>query len=285
MKGGGGMVKVDVVSVGMDKKINAYVALLQVRQGERTLPIFIGAFEAGAISVAIEQVRSPRPLVHDLLRSMVEGLGGRVERVDILGMEADYYVACVELVTREGRHVRVDARPSDAVALALRSGASIFVADEVLERSGVFLRKEGEAPKSRGVGEEKGERGSGRVGEREKKEASRGVGEESERAKGRVGERESGRKGRSRAGEKVEDERENKETSGRVGEWESGGKTLLPFSHSGCGEGRGERDRLLARLRWLVREEAYEAAAEVRDRIGGGIEAERKIEKKYIDMS
>jgi bifunctional DNase/RNase len=272
MKGGGGMVKVDVVSVGMDKKINAYVALLQVRQGERTLPIFIGAFEAGAISMAIEQIRSPRPLVHDLLRSMVEGLGGKVERVEILGMEADYYVACVELVTREGRHVRVDARPSDAVALALRSGASIFIADEVLERSGVFLRKEGEASKSRGVGEEKGERGSGRKGR------SR-VGEKAEDERG------SGGKGRSRVGEKVEDARENKETSGRVGEWESGGKTLLPFSHSGCGEGRGERDRLLARLRWLVREEAYEAAAEVRDRIGGGTEAERKIEKKYIDMS
>ncbi|OGG44049.1 MAG: hypothetical protein A3F84_27980 [Candidatus Handelsmanbacteria bacterium RIFCSPLOWO2_12_FULL_64_10] len=243
------MVKVDVVSVGMDKKINAYVALLRVGQGERTLPIFIGAFEAGAISMAIEQIRSPRPLVHDLLRSMIEGLGGRVERVEILGMEADYYIACVELVTREGRHVRVDARPSDAVALALRSGVSIFVADEVLERSGVFLQKEGEgeARKSEEVGEERSERGSGRVGEWEDKKAS-----------------------------------------GRVGEWESGRETIPPLPHSpiregGGGEddgGRGETDRLLARLRWLVREEAYEAAAEVRDRIGGGIEAEGKDRAK-----
>jgi len=230
------MVKVDVVSVGVDKKINAYVALLQVRGGERTLPIFIGAFEAGAISVAIEQVRSPMPLVHDLLRTVVERLGGRVERVEILGMEADYYIACVEVVTREGRHVRVDARPSDAVALALRSRASIFIADEVVERSGVFLRKEGETrpllhPEA---------------GEREKKEASGGAGE---RGGGR-------------------------ETLPPFSH--SGGVAMEGFSPSGGGEGRGEVDRLMARLRWLVREEAYEAAAEVRDRIGGGSQGRGK---------
>lgn len=208
------MVKVDVVSVGMDKKVNAYVALLQVRPGERTLPIFIGAFEAGAISMAIEQIRSPRPLVHDLLRSMIEGLGGRVERVEILGMEADYYLACVELVTREGRHVRVDARPSDAVALALRSSAPIFIADEVMAHSGVFLKQEDQAAETAGPGDQ----------------------------------------------------------------------ASLPSLKE---VDRQETDRLNARLRWLVREEAYEAAAEVRDRIGGvaQIEPEEKSHKKHVDMS
>ncbi len=271
------MVKVDVVSVGMDKKINAYVALLQVRQGERTLPVFIGAFEAGAISMAIEQVRSPRPLVHELLRAMIEGLGGRVERVEILGMEADYYIACVELVTREGRHVRVDARPSDAVALALRSSAPIFIADEVVERSGVFLQKEEEAQPL--LHPEAGKRRNGETGERQNRNGEtekRGSGVNPqpllhpEAGKGRSGET---------------GERQN-----RNGETEKRGNGVPPspplrFADSGDVGGRGEMDRLLARLRWLVREEAYEAAAEVRDRIGGGIEAGEKIEKKHVDMS
>lgn len=225
------MVKVDMVSVGMDKKINAYVVLLQAGQEMRALPIFTGAFEAGAISTAIERLRSPRPLVHDLLKTVVEGLAGKVERVEILGMEADYYVACVDLVTHEGKHIRIDARPSDAVALALRSSAPIFIADEVIARSGVFL-KQGDGAQPAETAEAGGEKA--RKGEKGKR------------------------------GPRMADS---------------------PIRRFG-GE-RGETDRLQARLRWLVREEAYEAAAGVRDLIrdAGQVKSEEKNHQKCIDMS
>lgn len=180
----------------MDKKTNAYVVLLQAGQEMRMLPVFAGPFEAGAVSLAIEHVHSPRPLVHDLLKAVIDNLEGRVDRVEILGMEADYYVACIELITPEGRRVRVDARPSDAVALALRSSAPIFIADEVMAHSGVLLKQE--------------------------------------------------------------DSDQAAETA------EPGDQS--PLSETSPEEWKGI-DRLGARLRWLVREEAYEAAAEVRDLI------------------
>ena len=133
------MVKVDMVAVGRDKGVGAFVVLLQGGGERRALPIFTGPFEVGAIALALEHVQPPRPLVHDLLKSVIDGVDAKVHQVEIVGMKQDYYVACVELTLRTGRHIRIDARPSDAIALALKSSAPIFVAEEIMDRSGVLV--------------------------------------------------------------------------------------------------------------------------------------------------
>ncbi|WP_245570387.1 bifunctional nuclease family protein [Microbacterium luticocti] len=105
-------------------------------EGSKLLPIWIGAMEATAIMVAIEGAPTPRPLTHDLLRTMLGTLGATVDRVEVTRIDDGTFYA--EITVRSGDAVhRIDARPSDAVALAARTGAPMFVADEVLAEAGV----------------------------------------------------------------------------------------------------------------------------------------------------
>ena len=89
--------------------------------------------------MALKHFQAPRPLVHDLLKTVIEGSDAKVEQVEIVGMEENYYLASVELTFTSGKHVRVDARPSDAIALALKSDAPIYIANDVMDRSGVIV--------------------------------------------------------------------------------------------------------------------------------------------------
>ena len=91
--------------------------------------------------MALEHFQAPRPLVHDLLKTVIEGSEAKVEQVEIVGMEENYYLASVELTFTSGKHVRVDARPSDAIALALKSDAPIYIANDVMDRSGVTVEQ------------------------------------------------------------------------------------------------------------------------------------------------
>lgn len=100
------------------------------------LPIWIGQLEATSILVAVEQAAVPRPLAHDLMRSMIEALGAEVTRVEITRIDDGTFYAAITLVTA-GRTLTVDARPSDAVALASRTGTGIWVAEAVMDEAGV----------------------------------------------------------------------------------------------------------------------------------------------------
>ena len=102
----------------------------------KMLPIWIGSLEATSIMVALQGTPVPRPLAHDLMRSLLAGAGADVERVEITRIEDGTYYAEITLETALGTRV-IDARPSDAVALASRVGASIWVAEEVLDEAGV----------------------------------------------------------------------------------------------------------------------------------------------------
>jgi len=123
----------DVVGIRVDKVNNNPVVVLREIGGERFLPIWIGASEATAIAYAQEKVPVPRPLTHDLFVATMEALGHRLEEVRIVGLEDGIYFA--ELVFANG--TTVSARPSDAIALALRTDAQIFGAEEVLEHGAV----------------------------------------------------------------------------------------------------------------------------------------------------
>ncbi len=126
------LIEVEVQSLGKDPAKHP-VVLLREKGGERLLPIWIGHSEASAIALHMAQEHLSRPLTHDLLLSAVGELGGRLERVAITHMRHNTYYA--ELVVGiDGETITIDARPSDAIALAIRAGAPVLADDELLDR-------------------------------------------------------------------------------------------------------------------------------------------------------
>jgi bifunctional DNase/RNase len=124
-----------VVGVRVELPNNQPLVLLRERDGSRYLPIWIGAVEASAIAFSQQGVESARPLTHDLLRDVIEGLGSRLEAVHITELRDDIFYA--ELRLAGG--VTVSARPSDAIALALRCDAEILGSEAVLDAVGVEI--------------------------------------------------------------------------------------------------------------------------------------------------
>ncbi len=131
---------VDVVGVRVEMPSNQPIVLLRDQQTERFLPIWIGAVEATAIAFAQQGVEPQRPLTHDLLRDVLSGLGRALTRVDITDLRDGVFFA--ELIFDNG--VSVSSRPSDAIALALRTGSPIFAADHVLDSAAVEMPTEEE---------------------------------------------------------------------------------------------------------------------------------------------
>ncbi|MBL8027203.1 MAG: bifunctional nuclease family protein [Fibrobacteres bacterium] len=128
------MVKVDVSALAIDAATNMPIMLLKEENGDRVLPIWVGFPEASAIAMAQSYVRHEieRPMTHDLMKLILDGLGGTLIKIVIDELEGTTYKAKLFLQTGD-TDCYIDARPSDAVALALRMGAPIFVADAVIE--------------------------------------------------------------------------------------------------------------------------------------------------------
>jgi len=133
------MVQVRVAGVALDAAGQHVILLKPIDEmpGEgKVLPIWIGAQEATAILIAVEGARAPRPLAHDLMKSMLEALDATVQRVEVTRIDDGTFYAEITLTTPTGVKV-IDARPSDAVALASRTGALVWVADDVMAEAGV----------------------------------------------------------------------------------------------------------------------------------------------------
>lgn len=124
------MIEMVVAKLAVDASTRNYVVILQEKDGDRVLPIWIGQSEAESIIIEMHQIPRSRPLTHDLCRSIIGALGAALARVDITRIEARTYYAELQLV-RDGQRITVDARPSDSIAIALRLHAPIF-ADESL---------------------------------------------------------------------------------------------------------------------------------------------------------
>ena len=116
------------------------VVILKQKDVDRYLPIWIGPPEADAIAVRLQEVSVPRPLTHDLLHNAIKDLGGIIDSIVVSSMENDTYYATI-VVRQRDKTVEIDARPSDALALAVRAGVQIFAAPEVMEKCGVRLDK------------------------------------------------------------------------------------------------------------------------------------------------
>ena len=125
------MIEMRVARLGVDSAANTYVLVLRELQGPRVLPIWIGQPEAEAIVMELQSVARERPMTHDLVKQIVLGLGATVRRVVISRVERGTYFAELQL-QRDDALVSVDARPSDSIAIALRTGAAIFAAEDLL---------------------------------------------------------------------------------------------------------------------------------------------------------
>jgi bifunctional DNase/RNase len=137
------MIEVKVDGLLLDNANNSPVVLLRELDGDRVLPIYIGPFEASAIAHSLEGTDFPRPMTLDLMRLAIEGLGGKVKRVNVSRIEGDTFLAEVIIESGNGI-VSLDARPSDSVGLALRTGATIYVAAEVMDKASRHVTAEEE---------------------------------------------------------------------------------------------------------------------------------------------
>lgn len=158
-------VKMDILGLSTSPSSGgAYALILSETEGNRRLPIIIGTFEAQAIALELESIKPPRPMTHDLLKSIVENFSSKVEKVVINDLNEGTFFAQIHCTGAENDEFHIDARPSDAIALAIRFGASIFVNTAVLDEAGIETDTTSAESTSKGTRKsKKGEQEAGRT--------------------------------------------------------------------------------------------------------------------------
>lgn len=132
------MIETVVESIRVSLVTQHRVVILKEVDGERHLPIWIGSYEAEAIAMELQGVTASRPLPYDLMRGIIDDLGGVVERISVTDLSDDVFFARI-ILRQNGREIEVDSRPSDAIALAVRAHVPIMVDESVMEKAGVVL--------------------------------------------------------------------------------------------------------------------------------------------------
>ena len=127
-------IEMTIKGLMVDPITNMPIVILRDEGGDNVLPIWVGIFEANAIALQIENVTTPRPMTHDLLRNLISDLNGSVEKIVVCDLKENTFYALIH-VRVHGESVAVDARPSDAIALALRVSAPIYVEDTVVRNA------------------------------------------------------------------------------------------------------------------------------------------------------
>ena len=118
----------------MDPITNSPIVILKEVDGDKTLPIWIGLMEATAIASKMEKIDFDRPMTHDLLKNILDMVDAKVERIEVCDLKNNVYYALIH-ITHNGKNIKIDARPSDALALSLRVDAPVFVSEEVINKS------------------------------------------------------------------------------------------------------------------------------------------------------
>ena len=135
-------IEMTIKGLMIDPITNMPIVILKDKEGERVLPIWVGVFEANAIALQIENISTPRPMTHDLIRNILSEIEADVQRIVVYELRENTFYAMIYL-DREGETMAIDARPSDAIALALRTKSPIFVEDDVVESAkGLDLTKD-----------------------------------------------------------------------------------------------------------------------------------------------
>ena len=130
-------IEMSIKGLMVDPLTNMPIVILRDQDGQRVLPIWVGIFEANAIALQIENIPTPRPMTHDLLRNIIQDLRATVEKIVVCDLQENTFYALIYL-TVNGDTVAIDARPSDAIALALRTRAPIFVEETVIDNAKTF---------------------------------------------------------------------------------------------------------------------------------------------------
>ena len=137
------MIEMSLVGVRVELPTNQPIVLLREREGERFLPIWIGAMEATAIAFALQGIVTARPMTHDLLKNVLEDLAVQVQRIVITDLKDGTFYAVIQM-QQDGRAVEVSSRPSDAIALAVRVNVPIFASEDVLTEASIVIRDDEE---------------------------------------------------------------------------------------------------------------------------------------------
>ena len=131
------MIQVELSKIIIDEKRQDQIIVLKEKNGERQLPIVIGFLEASSIKMKLSGVEPPRPMTHDLLVAVIQGLEAKLERLIIDKMVNNTFHAKLEFKTKDGQTKLVDARPSDGIALAVCTSAAIFVEEDVIKKAAI----------------------------------------------------------------------------------------------------------------------------------------------------
>ena len=137
------MIELNLVGVRVELPTNQPIVLLREREGERYLPIWIGAMEATAIAFALQGIVTARPMTHDLMKNVFEEVGLQVERIVITELKEGTFYATI-FMSQNGSRYEVSSRPSDAIALAVRTNVPIFAQEEVLSEASIVIRDDEE---------------------------------------------------------------------------------------------------------------------------------------------
>jgi bifunctional DNase/RNase len=147
-------IEVKIRALMMDPNSGTPIIILKDINSETMLPIWVGAYEANAIALEIEKIAPPRPMTHDLLRNLIVELGLKVDRVVVTSLRDNTFYAVIEMTGDDGEPMRLDSRPSDAIALALRADCPIYVDLEVIQASRTTIATEEDSESEGEVGEE-----------------------------------------------------------------------------------------------------------------------------------
>jgi len=126
------MIEMQVMGIALDTRTGSPIVVLNDKENRRALPIWIGSAEASAIIRKMENIAVTRPMTHDLICNMLDKLGYRVEKIEIYDVSVETYYANIHLADKEDNTVEIDARPSDAIAIAIRTNSSIVVTSNVI---------------------------------------------------------------------------------------------------------------------------------------------------------
>jgi bifunctional DNase/RNase len=138
-------IEMTIKGLMVDPVTNMPIILLRDSEGQKVLPIWVGIYEANAIALQIENVATPRPMTHDLLKNVITDLKGTIRKIVVSDLKDNTFFALIYLEVN-GETVAIDARPSDAIALALRARAPIFVEESVIDNAKPFDPGGGEKP-------------------------------------------------------------------------------------------------------------------------------------------
>lgn len=138
------MIELQLVGVRVELPTNQPIVLLKEREGERYLPIWIGPVEATAIALGMQGIETQRPMTHDLMRDLLQGLSVAVDRIVITELRDGTFYAEIQMHSNGGETVAISSRPSDALALAVRMGLNIFANEDVLEEASIAVKDEDE---------------------------------------------------------------------------------------------------------------------------------------------